>query len=86
MVLGQIFQYIGPHSGPRKYRMELSFINESFFTHGTVNCSIKLAIKFMGSHWELTILGIQKIPKSAKISHSKTSKAPLHKCTKPMEH
>ena len=72
MVPGQIFQYIGPHSGPRKYRMELSVMDEIFFTHETVNCSKELAIKIVGSHWELTILGIQKIPKSAKISCSKT--------------
>ena len=40
--------------------MELSFMDEIFFTHKTVNCSKELAIKIVGSHWELRILGIQK--------------------------
>ena len=30
MVPGQIFYYVGPHLGPRKYRMELFFMSETF--------------------------------------------------------
>ena len=55
---------------PPNYRMELSLMNEIFSTHEAVNDSIESAIKFVGSLWELTILGIQKITKSSKISCS----------------
>ena len=67
MVPGQIFYYIGPHLGPWKYRMELSFMSETFFTHGPIYCSFKSVKKIVGSYWEHTILGTQRTPKSAKI-------------------
>ena len=55
MVPGQIFYFIGPHPGPRKDRMELSFMDDIFVTHETVNLSKDLAIKSVGPHSDLTM-------------------------------